>query len=139
MNEQPKAVTKGHPIFDQFCLGDMPGMNGDFITSNRMMRVMRYLRKNGSTTEGILANTSGEKPFLPDWKALINKLVEFEFITVEPTGRGAGRKMTLTENGEQFLVLKIDPPKPEEKVGPKAGEEFEKNYLELTGTPFPKE
>ena len=143
MNEQPKAVskTKGDRIFDQFSFGDLPGMNGDFITSSRMMQVMRYLRKHGPTTEGILANNTGEKPYLPDWKALINKLVEFEFITVDLTGRGIGRKMTLTDNGEQFMVLKLDPsPVVVDPPQPKAGDDFLKAYEAQEGHPlFPKE
>ena len=113
MNEQPKprSAEKGDRIFDQFCLTDEFG--GSFIDSARAMRVMRWLRKK-PTTEGVLANACGERPFLHEWTLLINRLVEVGYIKSEFSGHGTTKLISLTENGEKVLEHHLGPKEPEQ-------------------------
>jgi hypothetical protein len=102
----PTSPLRGDPLLDQFALADVLG--GDYITSARAMKVLRKLR-NGPITEGLLANKCGERVFLHEWTILINKLIEAGYIKSELAGHGVAKRISLTENGAQFLDFKLGP------------------------------
>jgi hypothetical protein len=106
MNEA-KAVTPkfNDVLFDQFKLSEEFG--GNFINSARAMKILRLLREQSPSGEGKLCNKVGSRTFLPEWQFLLTKLESFNFITVEPTGHGIARSVTLTAVGEQFLEYKL--------------------------------
>lgn len=114
MNDEQKTEGRS-TVFDQFALADLPGV--DLVFSSRLMKVLRLLRKNGPTTEGLLASGVREKIFLHEWTLLMAKLIELGYVTSEPTGRGLTKLISLTPNGEALLHEKIDPkpklPEPE--------------------------
>lgn len=93
-------------IFDQMALLDA---GVDVVTSSRMMKVLRSLRKYGPLTEGILANRCNERAFLHDWKLLIAKLLEMNYIASELSGQGTAQRISLTEQGEEFLMDRLGP------------------------------
>lgn len=108
MNEAKAVTPKSNDVlFDQFKLSEELG--GDHIASARIMRIMRTLREQSPLKEGELCNALGSRTFLPEWKYWLSKLEEFGFITIEPTGHGVARRVTLTDVGEQFLEYKLGP------------------------------
>jgi hypothetical protein len=88
-------------LYDQFVF------EGDVITSGRMVKILRNIRKEPDIREGMLAARIGLRTFLPEWKPLINKLVELKFIQEGITGHGVTRCFRLTEDGEAFFLYKI--------------------------------
>jgi hypothetical protein len=96
------TVDKG-PVYDQFTLAGQV----DCVTSARLMKILRNVRKHVSIGEGILAGACGERTFNPEWSQFINKLVEFGFIKLEPTGHGIARRVSLTPVGEEFMQFHI--------------------------------
>jgi hypothetical protein len=102
----PPVDTKGTK-FDQFKLADQLG--GDYITSARLMALLRILRTKGPVTGGDLAGRCGERLSRPEWPMLLNKLVQFGYITTKPTGHGLAITVTLTALGLAFMEDTIGP------------------------------
>jgi hypothetical protein len=92
-------------IFDQTALLNQV----DVITSTRMMKVLRTLRKHGPIGEGELAMKVGERMYYPEWKHYITLLLQWEWIKEESRCHGHARKLSLDKQGEEFLAARLDP------------------------------
>ena len=104
MTHQQTADTKG-PVFDQFALADQVGI----VNSNRMMKILRNVRKYGPIVEGLLAGKCAERMFFPEWSQYINTLLQWGWIEAKPTGKGTFRNLTITSVGEEFMEYKTGP------------------------------
>jgi|ERR1700722_6837733 len=98
-------------VFDQFALSEVLG--GDYVSSARMMKILRQVRKTGLIGEGILAAKCSERIFRPEWHVLVSKLIDLKLITAVPTGHGISKQIGLTEMGEEFLADRLGPKEPE--------------------------
>ena len=107
MSGEAKLIENqyNNPIYDQFALMEQVGV----VNSSRMMTILRSLRKHGPIGEGKLAAMCSERMFLPEWPQFINRLLDFGFIKVSPTGHAASKDISLTPLGEEFLANRLDP------------------------------
>jgi hypothetical protein len=100
---------------DQFKLAEELSTNPfsfpNVIDSRRFVRLLRIVRKHAPITEGKLANLCEESSCMPRWQTMIQRLCSspFEFIKLTPTGHGRAVHVSLTERGEEWCKLKIDP------------------------------
>lgn len=94
----------GEPLYDQFAIEQV-----GVINSNRMMKLLRNLRKHSPIGEGKLAAMCGERMFYPEWEYFINTLLHWKWIKATPTGHAASKELSLDEFGEQFLASRLDP------------------------------
>lgn len=104
MTETNETMDRG-PVFDQFVLVEQVGI----VNSNRLMKILRNLRKYAPIQEGVLAGKCCERMFLPEWPQFINQLLQWGYIETKPTGRGNYRNISLTALGEEFLEHTIGP------------------------------
>lgn len=101
------TVNNNSRLFDPFKLSEALG--GDYVTSSRLMNILRLLRTKGNLVGGDIAARCGERVFRPEWQQLLNKLIEFRYIAVAPTGHGTAQLISLTDAGREFLDDAIGP------------------------------
>jgi hypothetical protein len=99
MTEQEEVRVKCS-IYDQFKLAEQCG---SLVTSRRLVKILRYLQARGPLGEGKLSNLCGERTHYPDWGEMLQLLVTWKYIQLEPTGQGRAQTVSLAENGKIWI------------------------------------
>jgi hypothetical protein len=88
---------------DQFAFSEQVG----FITSRKLVRIIRNLHVNGPMGEGVLAQRCDSRVFYPEWGTYIEQLQKWGFIKLEPTGHGGAQTVELDEKGKAWVAERL--------------------------------
>jgi hypothetical protein len=86
-------------VSDQFAFADQVG----YVDSRRMVKVLRNTHRHAPIGEGELAIKCGERVYMPAWKELIDRMVKWDLIKLEPTGTGRSNLISLGKAGEAWI------------------------------------